>query len=75
VPEGDRNAWIAIGRYSGLAFILPVSAVVGYIIGYLLDKAFGTHFLYLVFLVLGIVAGFVQLLREAQKISDADRDR
>jgi ATP synthase protein I len=73
VPAGDRNVLHAIGRYSGLAFILPVSTVVGYVIGYLLDRLFGTHFLYLVFLVLGIVAGFVQLLREAQRISDDGR--
>jgi F0F1-type ATP synthase assembly protein I len=37
---------------------------VGYASGYLLDRAFHTHFLYLVFLVLGIVAGFVQLVRQ-----------
>jgi F0F1-type ATP synthase assembly protein I len=28
-----------------------------------LDKAFGTHFLHIVFLLLGIAAGFVQLIR------------
>jgi F0F1-type ATP synthase assembly protein I len=51
------------GEYTSLAFLLPTATFVGYAIGYLLDKAFGTHFLYLVFLLLGIAAGFVQLLR------------
>lgn len=51
------------GEYMSLAFLLPASTFVGYAIGYLLDKAFGTHFLYLVFLLLGIAAGFVELIR------------
>ena len=41
-----------------------VHVLVACAIGYLLDKAFGTHFLYLVFLVLGTAAGFVQLIRQ-----------
>ena len=52
-----------VAEYTSLAFLLPVTAVVGYVIGYLLDKAFGTHFLYIVFLLLGIAAGFLQLIR------------
>ncbi len=51
------------GEYASLAFLLPASTFVGYAIGYLLDKAFGTHFLYLVFLLLGIASGFVELIR------------
>lgn len=52
-----------VGEYMSLAFLLPTATFVGYAIGYLLDKAFGTHFLYLVFLLLGIASGFVQLIR------------
>jgi len=59
-----KKPWMAtVGEYTSLAFLLPVSTFVGYVIGYLLDKAFGTHFLYVVFLVLGTVSGFVQLIR------------
>ena len=54
---------VQAGEYTSLAFLLPAASFVGYLIGYLLDKAFGTHFLYLVFLILGTVSGFVQLLR------------
>src|SRR4051794_14692630 len=43
-----------VSEYTALAFLLPVSTFVGYAIGYMLDKAFGTHFLYLVFLLIGI---------------------
>jgi len=56
-----------VGAYTSLAFLLPSSALVGYAIGYLLDKAFGTHFLYLLFLLLGIAAGFVQLVRQVTR--------
>ncbi|MCU1275861.1 MAG: hypothetical protein JWO48_3292 [Bryobacterales bacterium] len=60
----DKKPLMAqVAEYSSLAFLLPVTAVVGYVIGYLLDKAFGTHFLYIVFLLLGIAAGFLQLIR------------
>lgn len=58
------NQWRQLGKYLGLAFLLPCSALVGYGIGYYLDRAFGTHFLTLTFLLLGIAAGFIELLRE-----------
>src|SRR5205823_2952101 len=56
-----------VSEYTALAFVLPVSTMVGYVIGYLLDKAFGTHFLYLVFLLIGIASGFVQLIRQISR--------
>ena len=60
----DKKPLMAqVAEYTSLAFLLPVAAVVGYVIGYLLDKAFGTHFLHIVFLLFGIAAGFVQLIR------------
>ena len=60
-----KKSWMTTaGEYTGLAFLIPVSTLVGYAIGYLLDKAVGTHFLYLIFLVLGTAAGFVQLIRQ-----------
>ncbi|MEO7650426.1 MAG: AtpZ/AtpI family protein [Bryobacteraceae bacterium] len=63
---------VTVGEYTSLAFLLPVSTFVGYAIGYMLDKAFGTHFLYLVFLILGIASGFVQLIRQIQRDTDDD---
>jgi F0F1-type ATP synthase assembly protein I len=56
-----------VGEYTSLAFVLPVSTFIGYVMGYFLDKAFGTHFLYLVFLILGIISGFTQLIRQIQR--------
>ncbi|MGA2182128.1 MAG: AtpZ/AtpI family protein [Bryobacteraceae bacterium] len=53
-----------LGKYLGLGFLLPCCTLVGYIIGHYLDKAFGTSWLTLVFLLLGIAAGFIELFRE-----------
>ena len=58
---------IQVGEYSSLAFMLPASTLIGYGIGYLLDRAFHTHFLYIPFLILGIAAGFVQLIRQLMR--------
>jgi F0F1-type ATP synthase assembly protein I len=63
---------VLVGEYTSLAFLLPAATFVGYAIGYLLDKAFGTHFLYLVFLLLGIAAGFIQLIRRLMRDSGDD---
>jgi len=62
--------WLQIGRYSQLAFVLPTATVVGWVLGALLDKWFHTTFLYLVGLLLGIAAGFVELVRTAMKSDD-----
>jgi F0F1-type ATP synthase assembly protein I len=62
-----KSFMVTVGEYTSLAFVLPAATFVGYAIGYLLDKAFHTSFLYLVFLILGIAAGFVQLIRQVQR--------
>ncbi len=62
-PRSDGNFWVQMARYSHLAFVLPAAAFVGWIIGALLDKWLHTSWLYLVGLLLGIVAGFVDLIR------------
>ena len=64
MPERNKSPLATLGVYLSLAMTLPVSAAVGYFLGALLDKAFGTHFLYVVFLILGIASGFVQLVRQ-----------
>ena len=63
----NRNVWTMVGRYTTLAVLMPACVVVGYAIGYMLDRAFGTTYLSFVFLLLGIVAGFIELVREVQK--------
>ena len=65
----NMNDSSKIGKYMELALLLPISTVIGYAMGYGLDKLFHTHFLYLVFLLFGIAAGLIQLIRELQKDS------
>jgi len=64
VQPRRRTKWVQVGEYTSLAFMLPAATVIGYAIGYLLDRALGTTFLKIVFLLLGIAAGFVQLIRQ-----------
>ena len=54
----------SLGKYLELAFLLPISTLVGYAMGYGLDKLFHTHFLYIIFLLLGTAAGIIEVIRE-----------
>lgn len=64
---------VMVGEYTSLAFMLPAASLIGYAIGYLLDKALHTHFLYIPFLILGSAAGFVQLIRQVMRDTRDDR--
>jgi len=58
-----RSFLLLVARYSGLALALPASTFVGWVIGVLLDRWLHTTWLYLVGLIVGIIAGFVELIR------------
>ena len=60
----NDNLFRDLGKYSHVAFLLPASILVGFVIGYLLDKLFGTGFLKIVFLLLGVAAGIIEVIRE-----------
>ncbi len=62
-----RSGWVQVARYSQIAFLIPCSLLVGYAIGYYLDKAFGTTFLRVIGLLVGMVSGFIEMIREIQK--------
>lgn len=59
----EKNWWVLMGRYSHIAFVLPASLFVGWLIGAALDRWLRTGWIYLLGLILGIVAGFVELVR------------
>ena len=67
MPKEEENVMRMVGRYLSLALLLPLCVFIGYVIGYFLDRAFGTTFLKLVFLLIGIAAGFLELFRELNK--------
>lgn len=62
-PEQKKSLILQLANYSQLAFIFPAATVVGWLIGAGLDHWLHTTWLYLVGLILGIVAGFVELIR------------
>jgi F0F1-type ATP synthase assembly protein I len=70
-PEGSqkKNAWVQMANYAQLAIIFPAATVVGWLIGAGLDRWLHTTWLYIVGLLLGIAAGFVELIRTAMKNS------
>jgi F0F1-type ATP synthase assembly protein I len=53
----------AAARYTSIAMTLPGAIFAGYLIGYALDRWLGTTYLKIVFLILGILAGFIELVR------------
>jgi hypothetical protein len=62
-PSSTRG----IGKYMGLALLLPISTFVGYVMGYGLDLLFHTTWLRYIFLGFGSVSGVVSLIRELDK--------
>lgn len=69
MPEPKKNLLVQVEEYLALALILPIATLVGYGIGYLLDRVCGTNFLKIVFLLLGVAAGFVQVVRQLSRES------
>jgi ATP synthase protein I len=61
--DSPKNLWVQMARYSQLAIIFPAALVVGWLVGTALDHWLHTTWLYLLGLILGIVAGFVELIR------------
>jgi ATP synthase protein I len=61
VPK--ENFWVQAARYSQLAFVFPAALVAGWLIGAALDRWLHTTWLYLAGILLGIAAGFFELIR------------
>ena len=69
--DDNRRPFRQLGPLFGAGMVFPVSIAIGYGMGYYLDRWLGTHFLYIVFLLFGIAAGFVSFFRT---IIAAERD-
>jgi F0F1-type ATP synthase assembly protein I len=61
--EPKKSMLVQLANYSQLAFIFPAATVVGWLIGAALDHWLHTTWLYLAGLIVGIIAGFVELIR------------
>ncbi len=76
-PQGDhpsdsdqessskRGALLQAAKYSHVALALPAATFVGWLLGTLMDRWLHTGWIYIVGLILGIIAGFVELTRAA----------
>lgn len=63
-PDDTRRSFMQqFGRFTEIAFVLPAATLAGWFIGAELDKHLHTSWLYIVGLILGIIAGFVDLIR------------
>jgi len=74
--DGERARWVrSMGVVSTLGITLVVSTLVGFVIGYYLDRWFNTSpWFTIVFLLFGIVSGFIQIFRSLPKLDKMDRD-
>ena len=65
----DKNPPSSIGSAFKLSTELVSAVVVGTIIGFILDKTFGTKpWLILIFFFVGVVAGIVNVIKSANKM-------
>lgn len=73
MEDGTRRAIKDLGYYSSLGISVALAIFIGLGWGLILDKKFGTQpVLMFVGLGMGIMAGFVNILRAMKRVQDAD---
>ncbi|HKN18722.1 MAG TPA: AtpZ/AtpI family protein [Dissulfurispiraceae bacterium] len=71
----EKSLWGHLLDASSVGIHLVVSTFAGLAIGYGLDHLFGTSpWLTFIFLIIGIISGFRELLRVAGKVDKSDDD-
>jgi F0F1-type ATP synthase assembly protein I len=71
----EESPWVMVARYSEIGFMIPAAVIVGYLLGLTADHFLHTHWIYLLGIVFGAVAGFVSMIRRAlQASADADKE-
>lgn len=69
--ENDRRNLRNMSTASAVGIVIVVSVVIGFLLGRWLDRIFGTDpWLLLVFTILGVVAGFIEMYRMVKSISE-----
>jgi len=66
-PEQKENFWVQAARYSQLAFVFPAALIVDGSLALRLTGWLHTTWLYLAGLLLGIAAGFIELIRAVMR--------
>ena len=65
----------AAARYTAIAMTLPSATFAGYAIGYGLDYWLHTKYLKIVFLIVGILSGFFELIRQLMSDMNPSPDK
>jgi F0F1-type ATP synthase assembly protein I len=65
--NSERSWMVELGRYSQIGFALPAATMIGWFMGRMLDRWLHTSWLHLAGLLVGIVAGFIELIRVVSK--------
>jgi len=63
--QDKKNAFVQMANYAQLAIVFPAATLIGWLIGVGFDRWLHTSWLYIVGLILGVIAGFVELIRTA----------
>lgn len=74
MDEKDRRLLRLVGSLSTVGIAMVASTVIGYFIGLYLDRYFATSpWCTILFLILGIAAGFKNLFDQAKKVQNLDK--
>ena len=63
--QPKKNWYVQVARYSEIGFIIPAAIIVGWLLGTLLDRSLHTQWGVSAGIIIGAVAGFVQMIRIA----------
>ena len=72
--DEKRGAMQQWGGLLSAGLVFPVSIAIGYFMGHYLDRWLGTTYLTIVFLLFGIVAGFVSFFRTISAYDRIDKE-
>jgi ATP synthase protein I len=74
--DNKKRSYRQFARYSAIGLEMGLSVAIGLAIGYYLDRYFQTKpWLTMIFLILGVVAGFRRLASLAKEIGKGDRKK
>ena len=68
LKPSDKRGLTQAMKYAHLGMVLPAAVFVGWLLGAWADRAFGTSWVMIAGIILGIVAGFVEITRAAFKM-------
>ncbi len=71
--ERKDSALVQVAKYSEIGFLIPAAVILGYIVGRLLEHWLHRHWIVIVCVVFGAVAGFVSMIRMAIRSTSEEK--